>query len=795
MHPEDREREENHPSPEDAQFDSKGRPFFTPIEALVGTKLDQYRIVREIGRGSMGVVFEAKDENLSRSVALKILPPNINLSDKVIRRFLREAESVAKLDHPNIVTIYGIGHKESIYYYAMELVEGRPLDEILKEGRFIPFKRIARLIIQACEAVEFAHAHQIIHRDIKPGNIIVTDGDKVVITDFGLARQEKAATLTESGALVGTPIYMSPEQIIARRGGVDARTDIYSMGVTLYQLLTGNPPFKGDSTQEILNKILEEEPPPPHRERFKVPWALSVITLKAMEKEADLRFQSAADMGAELHRYLKGETIRSKPTGWVTKTGKRIRKHKVISALAAITVILALAFGTYFVRASQKMQESHEEQQTQVMEEREKNEKYYANIKLAKDLMSRPNGIGANLATTLSLLNEAEELYPERPEAHLHLGRIFEFQNNARRALEEYTLAIEYGPRNCEAYMSRALLLIEQGRELDQENAIYLGFSDLQQAMELDQDDPEIAYQMALVLYDSYEAKDLSFEERRLLLGAAHNFATIAQDLGTNAEVECLTAQTYLGFAEQATSEVERMTNLESALRCLDNSIEIDPDHSAALVLREEVRRMMEQPKEEQAPQGLVARLGLKDSFTHAEKIYAMMAQDIERIWSETEKTEVLNNLMNVLWSPDPVVSLAQSQLEAAAEDEKEVGYPELLEQAAGYLESGNHGEAVRCYKKARVLNPAKAHELNYNIAEIYYEQNDLGPALQHARLAYSQDAEKLPYLQLLGDILQDLGDSEGFSRLYYEAKKNGYLPFLGWELPAMEGEGSDMPH
>lgn len=792
MHPEDREREEQQPSPGGGQFDSKGQPFFAPIEALVGTRLDQYRIVREIGRGSMGVVFEAKDENTNRRVALKILPPNISLSDKVIRRFLREAESVAKLDHPNIVKIYGIGHKDSIYYYAMELVEGRPLDEILKEGRFIPFKRIARLIIQACEAVEFAHSHQIIHRDIKPGNIIVAGGDKVVITDFGLARQEKAATLTESGALVGTPIYMSPEQIIARRGSVDARTDIYSMGVTLYQLLTGNPPFKGDSTQEILNKILEEDPPPPHRERFKVPRALSVITLKAMEKEADSRFQSAADMSEELKRFLKGESIKSRPTGLITKMGKRIRKHKVISALAAATVILALAFGTYFVRASQEIQESHEKQ-TQLMAEQETNEKYYANIDLAKDLMSRPNGIGANLATTLSLLNEAVQLYPQRPEAHLYLGKIFEFQNNARGALEEFTAAIEYGPDICEAYLERALLLIKKGREMNQDNAIYFGFSDLQQAMELDQDDPEIAYQMARILYDSYEAEDLSFEERRLLLAAAHNFATMAQDLGSGAEVECLVAQTFLGFAERATSQIERMTNLESALRCLDTSLELDPEYSAAALLREEVRKMMEQP-EDPAAQGLVERLGLKDSFTHAEKIYAMMAQDIERLWSETEKTEVLENLMNVLWSPDPMVSLAQTQLEAAEEAEKELDYPELMEKAANHLQTGSPGEAVKCYKKARVLNPAKAHELNYNIAEIYYEQSDLGPALQHARLAYSQDAEKLPYLQLLGDILQELGDTEGFSRLYYEAKKNGYLPFLGWELPAFEEEGVETP-
>jgi len=323
---------------------SRGNPVFATVEALIGSDLDHYHIRREIGRGSMGVVFEAVDMNTQKRVALKVLPPNIRCSDKIIRRFLREAESVARLDHPNIVKIFGIGHKNSVYYYAMELIEGRPLEDLLKEGALLPFRKVAQLIIQACEAIHFAHSHQIIHRDIKPGNIIINDKGEVIITDFGLARPEKAATLTESGALVGTPIYMSPEQVLAKRGGVDKRTDIYSLGVTLYQLLTGMPPFTGERTQEILNQILVEEPRPPHRCRVNIPRALSIIAVKALEKDPRHRFQSASDLAEELTRYLEGIAIKSKPAGLFNLIGRRIRKHKIISALAILTVIITIAF-------------------------------------------------------------------------------------------------------------------------------------------------------------------------------------------------------------------------------------------------------------------------------------------------------------------------------------------------------------------------------------------------------------------------------------------------------------------
>ncbi|MBU0754206.1 MAG: serine/threonine protein kinase, partial [Planctomycetes bacterium] len=443
MPPEEHQNPDTNSSRDDGKFDSNGQPVFAPIEALIGTDLGHYRIVEEICRGSMGVVFEGYHRLTDQRVAIKVLPPHISGKDKVIRRFLREAESVAKLNHPHIVKIYDIGHKDSLYYYAMERVIGEPLDNLLKEAKHLSFKRIARLMVQACDAIHFAHQQHIIHRDIKPGNLIVAEGDKVIITDFGLARQEKAATLTESGALVGTPIYMSPEQVVAKRGGVDKRTDIYSLGVTLYQLLAGRPPFRAESTQKILNQILDEDPAPPRRTTMRIPRALRVICMKAIEKNPDARFQSAAEMAEEFRRYLSGASIKSRPASLFNRAVRRIKRHKVISFLATLSIILALTFTVHAIRASRKIKDTRKEQDSIVLAATEQIKKYYENVQAAKDLIANAGNPGVNLNVAYRLLNEAAALFPKRPEAHLYLGKIHSLQGDPRKSLYELQAACE----------------------------------------------------------------------------------------------------------------------------------------------------------------------------------------------------------------------------------------------------------------------------------------------------------------------------------------------------------------
>ena len=283
-------------------------PERLPLQELVGTTLGEYTIRRVLGYGSMGVVFEAHHTKLDRRVALKALPPGLGSTEKAIQRFLREAQAVAQLSHEHIVPIYEISQSGAIHWYAMRFLDGEPLDKTLQRGRLDP-QEAARLMQTAARAVHFAHQHGIIHRDIKPANMIVEHGGKLVLTDFGLARPEQGSGITDSGAMVGTPRYMSPEQIRAKRGEVDRRTDIWSLGATLYEMVAGEPPFPGESTQEILQQILDVEPRTPRSLRPDLPADLEVVILKAMEKEPKRRYASALELAQDLERFLEGEPI------------------------------------------------------------------------------------------------------------------------------------------------------------------------------------------------------------------------------------------------------------------------------------------------------------------------------------------------------------------------------------------------------------------------------------------------------------------------------------------------------
>ncbi len=315
-----------------------------PLQELVGTVLGEYTIRRILGFGSMGVVFEAHHTKLDRRVALKALPPGLGATEKAIQRFLREAQAVAQLTHEHIVPIYEISQTGAIHWYAMRFLDGEPLDRTLKRGRLDP-NEAARLLQTAARAIHFAHQHGIIHRDIKPANMIVEHDGKLVITDFGLARPEQGGGITDSGAMVGTPRYMSPEQIRARKGEVDRRTDIWSLGATLYEAVAGEPPFPGESTQEILQQILDVDPRSPRSLRPDLPFDLEVIILKAMEKEPKRRYASALAFAQDLERFLEGEPIVARRTSIVKRSLRRLSKHKAIVGLTAAIVLIVLTFG------------------------------------------------------------------------------------------------------------------------------------------------------------------------------------------------------------------------------------------------------------------------------------------------------------------------------------------------------------------------------------------------------------------------------------------------------------------
>ena len=271
-------------------------------DTLINTLFDgRYRIVRKLGSGGMANVYLAEDEDLGRRVAIKILNERYANDDLFIERFRREAKSAAALSHPNIVSVYDRGEAEGTYYIAMEVIEGRSLKELIMTRGPLPIPQALAYSHEILEALRFAHRHGIIHRDIKPHNILI--GERLKVTDFGIARAG-ASQMTEAGSIMGTAQYLSPEQ--ARGAPVTASSDLYSVGIVLYEMLTGKVPFTGDSAIEIAMKHLNEAPKPPSKIRPEIPEELDQVVLRALSKNPEDRYQTAEEFSEDLHRVEAG---------------------------------------------------------------------------------------------------------------------------------------------------------------------------------------------------------------------------------------------------------------------------------------------------------------------------------------------------------------------------------------------------------------------------------------------------------------------------------------------------------
>lgn len=352
--------------------------------------IGDFRIVRKIGQGGMGTVYEATQISLGRPVALKVLPFAAALDERHRKRFLLEAQAAAQLHHQNIVPVYAVGCERGTHYYAMQLIEGEPIsaklfndaeppsnnfprstvstraDVTIRQPfgsgvsrhnlRLTRNQRIARLIADAAAALEYAHSCGIVHRDVKPGNLLLDVHGKLWVTDFGLAHITTGEQVTQSGELLGTMRYMSPEQASGTRGVVDHRSDVYSLGATLYELLTGEPVFNGEDRQTLLHQVLNDDPRPLRHQHRAIPEELETITLKALRHSPSERYQSAQEFADDLHRYLSEIPITARNPTLIDKTRKWMRRHPtaVLSMLFAMTFAMIIFAVATAVVARQK---------------------------------------------------------------------------------------------------------------------------------------------------------------------------------------------------------------------------------------------------------------------------------------------------------------------------------------------------------------------------------------------------------------------------------------------------------
>jgi serine/threonine protein kinase/Flp pilus assembly protein TadD len=369
-------------------------------EAELPEVVGEFQIIRELGRGGMGVVYEAIQVSLGRRVALKILPRPGAIDPRQRQRFQVEAQAAAQLNHAHIVPVFAFGVDRGIHFYAMSYIAGRTLAAIIdglrtaahagtaagtdpfrseahgagepggtacvpaiatpsrRDTEFAPiqtgagfFREVARIGLQAAEALEHAHEWGVVHRDVKPSNLMIDGRGDLWVTDFGLARLQGDSALTQSGDLLGTLRYMSPEQAQARRAAVDHRTDIYSLGATLYELVTLRPPFIGRDRQELLNQIALDDPVPPRRLNAAAPRDLETVILKAMAKDLAARYSCAGDLAADLRRVLEGRPVLARPSSGLDRASKWVRRRRaaIVAAAGALLVSLSASTGLLWV--------------------------------------------------------------------------------------------------------------------------------------------------------------------------------------------------------------------------------------------------------------------------------------------------------------------------------------------------------------------------------------------------------------------------------------------------------------
>ena len=418
----------------------------------VGRRIGSFRLTRFIARGGMGQVWEAYDEELRRSVALKLVLPE-RIDARSLQLFAREARAGGRVSHPNLVTTLGYGTDEGLAWIAQELVPGSwtlkdSLDEV-RSQESVPkgyYREVAELIGKVADGVQAAHDAGVIHRDLKPQNILIAEDDTPKVTDFGLARVTDESVMSQSGEVAGTWAYMSPEQVTAKRMGLDSRSDVFSLGVVLYELLTLRRPFQGDTTHQIAAQIIAVDPPDANRIRSQCPRELAVVCGKALEKHPDRRYGSMGELAADLRRHLADEPVLAKPPTAVERATKWVRRHPTVSAAVAVGLIALGLVSSLLVKnmkTNRRLEGANArlEEQTRIAQENKAAAE--TNAAQAEERAKELASVNADLAQTATSLREQTELAKERAyEAEEERGKTaaaLEREKQRAAELEEVT--------------------------------------------------------------------------------------------------------------------------------------------------------------------------------------------------------------------------------------------------------------------------------------------------------------------------------------------------------------------
>ncbi|MBI3855907.1 MAG: protein kinase [Planctomycetes bacterium] len=421
----------------------------------------RYEIGEKLGEGAVSIVHRGVDRELGRPVALKFLRDGFVAVEKVRERFHREAQSLARMDHPNVVKVHDAGAEGPKLFLVMELVEGGSFGALLaKEPR--GSRRAVGLLEQAARGVQHAHERGIVHRDLKPDNILVAGGTTAKVADFGLAHlAEAGVSLTRTGAALGTPMYMAPEQV-SGRGDVTVLSDVYALGAILYQVLAGRTPHEGETVSQVYEKILSEDPLPPRQIEPSAPAELEVVALKALEKEPSRRYPSAAAFADELRRWLAGEPVEARPVSTIARAWRRVARNRLRVA-AALLVLLAVASAIVLWSRSRAEIEAATARAARV-------ERAAPLLESANKLIAGAAAAAYDAAAALRDSDRARELIekaldadPDSALGHHRLGEVWELGGYYEKAAASFRRATELNPKFGPAHFRLGRVLLWQG--------------------------------------------------------------------------------------------------------------------------------------------------------------------------------------------------------------------------------------------------------------------------------------------------------------------------------------------